>query len=255
MYPMTSAGFRGSYPSTLPVSATGLPRFAPPTLIPPHPGLPAHPSFSHHAIITPGPKQEVPHHGQDNNRWGHNVSPVHRLASLATTNDPLEFYRRHSAFNLDQKPLLKSNESSGGGSGNAGNGSSSVPNHVGGGNTGGGGGGAVSPPNNHHHNNNNNNHHPSSEHHGNNHQNHHVHQHNHGNAGSGGGARPSSTSSSNSNHHHHHYEKKAPKNSNHIKKPLNAFMLYMKEMRAKVVAECTLKESAAINQILGRRVS
>ena len=40
----------------------------------------------------------------------------------------------------------------------------------------------------------------------------------------------------------------------HIKKPLNAFMLYMKEMRAKVVAECTLKESAAINQILGRRV-
>jgi hypothetical protein len=29
-------------------------------------------------------------------------------------------------------------------------------------------------------------------------------------------------------------EKKKP----HIKKPLNAFMLYMKEMRAKVVAEC-----------------
>lgn len=40
----------------------------------------------------------------------------------------------------------------------------------------------------------------------------------------------------------------------HIKKPLNAFMLYMKDMRANVVAECTLKESAAINQILGRRV-
>uniref|UniRef100_A0A8C9RHG5 HMG box domain-containing protein n=1 Tax=Scleropages formosus TaxID=113540 RepID=A0A8C9RHG5_SCLFO len=40
---------------------------------------------------------------------------------------------------------------------------------------------------------------------------------------------------------------------NHIKKPLNAFMLYMKEMRAKVVSECMLKESAAINQILGRR--
>nr|NP_999640.1 HMG protein Tcf/Lef [Strongylocentrotus purpuratus]AAD45010.1 HMG protein Tcf/Lef [Strongylocentrotus purpuratus] len=39
----------------------------------------------------------------------------------------------------------------------------------------------------------------------------------------------------------------------HIKKPLNAFMLYMKEMRASVVKECTLKESAAINQILGRR--
>uniref|UniRef100_UPI00358FD5FC transcription factor 7-like 2 isoform X6 n=1 Tax=Myxine glutinosa TaxID=7769 RepID=UPI00358FD5FC len=39
----------------------------------------------------------------------------------------------------------------------------------------------------------------------------------------------------------------------HIKKPLNAFMLFMKEMRAKVIAECTLKESAAINQILGRK--
>ncbi|XP_056146454.1 transcription factor 7-like 1-B [Lampris incognitus] len=39
----------------------------------------------------------------------------------------------------------------------------------------------------------------------------------------------------------------------HIKKPLNAFMLYMKEQRANVVSECTLKESAAINQILGRR--
>lgn len=46
-------------------------------------------------------------------------------------------------------------------------------------------------------------------------------------------------------------EKKKP----HIKKPLNAFMLFMKEQRAKVVAECTLKESAAINQILGRKVS
>ena len=41
----------------------------------------------------------------------------------------------------------------------------------------------------------------------------------------------------------------------HIKKPLNAFMLYMKEMRPVVQAECTLKESAAINQILGRRVN
>ena len=46
----------------------------------------------------------------------------------------------------------------------------------------------------------------------------------------------------------------APKKP-HIKKPLNAFMLFMKEQRAKVAAECTLKESAAINQILGRRVS
>uniref|UniRef100_A0A4W5P702 Transcription factor 7 like 1a n=1 Tax=Hucho hucho TaxID=62062 RepID=A0A4W5P702_9TELE len=48
---------------------------------------------------------------------------------------------------------------------------------------------------------------------------------------------------------HGEKEEKKP----HVKKPLNAFMLYMKEQRPKVVAECTLKESAAINQILGRR--
>ena len=41
----------------------------------------------------------------------------------------------------------------------------------------------------------------------------------------------------------------------YVKKPLNAFMLFMKEMRPKVIEECTLKESAAINQILGRKVS
>ena len=40
----------------------------------------------------------------------------------------------------------------------------------------------------------------------------------------------------------------------HIKKPLNAFMLFMKEQRGQVVRECTLRESAAINQILGRKV-
>jgi len=32
-------------------------------------------------------------------------------------------------------------------------------------------------------------------------------------------------------------------------------MLYMKEKRPEVQRECTLKESAAINQILGRKVS
>ena len=41
----------------------------------------------------------------------------------------------------------------------------------------------------------------------------------------------------------------------HIKKPLNAFMLFMKEKRAEVMKDRTLKESAAINQILGKMVS
>ncbi len=31
-------------------------------------------------------------------------------------------------------------------------------------------------------------------------------------------------------------------------------MLFMKEQRSQVVQECTLRESAAINQILGRKV-
>ena len=55
----------------------------------------------------------------------------------------------------------------------------------------------------------------------------------------------------NADSHHMSSKKKVP----HVKKPLNAFMLFMKEMRAKVIEECALKESAAINQILGRRVS
>jgi len=41
----------------------------------------------------------------------------------------------------------------------------------------------------------------------------------------------------------------------YVKKPLNAFMLFMKEKRQRVIEECTLKESAAINQILGRKVT
>ncbi|XP_015259525.1 PREDICTED: lymphoid enhancer-binding factor 1-like [Cyprinodon variegatus] len=38
-----------------------------------------------------------------------------------------------------------------------------------------------------------------------------------------------------------------------VKKPLNAFMLYMKEMRQQVLQEGHEKESSAINRILGRR--
>jgi hypothetical protein len=78
------------------------------------------------------------------------------------------------------------------------------------------------------------------------HQSHH-HHHGHGHASQSSTSSSSCSSQSNS--------ERAKSNKPHIKKPLNAFMLYMKEMRAKVVAECTLKESAAINQILGRRVS
>ena len=54
---------------------------------------------------------------------------------------------------------------------------------------------------------------------------------------------------------HHDADAERHKQSPRIKKPLNAFMLFMKEMRPKVIEECSLKESAAINQILGRKVS
>ncbi len=75
---------------------------------------------------------------------------------------------------------------------------------------------------------------------------------------------PSFSSNSSSSHsishnpyefeHQLQREVKQPKKS-HIKKPLNAFMLFMKEQRTQVVQECTLRESAAINQILGRKVN
>jgi hypothetical protein len=52
----------------------------------------------------------------------------------------------------------------------------------------------------------------------------------------------------------HHFQGEYKQKKSHIKKPLNAFMLFMKEQRAQVVQECTLRESAAINQILGRKV-
>uniref|UniRef100_A0A1B6LC98 dTCF n=1 Tax=Graphocephala atropunctata TaxID=36148 RepID=A0A1B6LC98_9HEMI len=142
MYPIStaSAGFRSPYPTSLPITSSSLPsdlyRFSPSSLMAPHPGLSphSHPSLSHPAIVTPGPKQEL--------QSDHN----HRSS-------------------MDHK-----------------------------------------------------------------------NSHNDG-------------KSQDSGHTSNNQDKKKP----HIKKPLNAFMLYMKEMRAKVVAECTLKESAAINQILGRR--
>ncbi|CAF2040532.1 unnamed protein product [Rotaria magnacalcarata] len=73
----------------------------------------------------------------------------------------------------------------------------------------------------------------------------------------------SSSSSSSSNRHHQNYDG-SPRNLSalldaqrpkkpHIKKPLNAFMLYMKEQRARVIEECTLKESSAINKVLGQK--
>ncbi|XP_018646528.1 pangolin, putative [Schistosoma mansoni] len=66
------------------------------------------------------------------------------------------------------------------------------------------------------------------------------------------------TSNHNKDHCNQPHQQQPISNSNstkrvHIKKPLNAFMLFMKDMRPIVQEECTLKESAAINQILGKK--
>ncbi|XP_052860327.1 protein pangolin, isoforms A/H/I/S-like [Anopheles cruzii] len=74
-----------------------------------------------------------------------------------------------------------------------------------------------------------------------------------GNGSGGSGSSKKKCAADRTQHPQQQQHQNQQPNRPHIKKPLNAFMLYMKEMRAKVVAECTLKESAAINQILGRK--
>ncbi|KAF6726400.1 Protein pangolin, isoform J [Oryzias melastigma] len=45
----------------------------------------------------------------------------------------------------------------------------------------------------------------------------------------------------------------AKKTIEYIKKPLNAFMLYLKDQRPKVKAELNIKNSSALNKVLGER--
>lgn len=148
MYSMASGSRYSPFPGTIPLSTSNLTKFAPPTLIPPHPGIPTHPGLSH---LIAAPKPPVA------------SSPESSFLCNFSFRDVPNLNSSHSS------PSRKVNESH------------------------------------------------------------------------------STTNTSESSSHHN------DKKKNHIKKPLNAFMLYMKEMRSKVVAECTLKESAAINQILGRK--
>ncbi|XP_055533822.1 protein pangolin, isoforms A/H/I/S-like [Wyeomyia smithii] len=177
-----AAGFRNPYPASLQIY-TSLPsdfyRYSPGLL----PSVHSHPMLNpHHAIITPGPKQDLS--GPDSSRYGSG-----RSSNPPTIKQEGGEDAPHGRYSSNH------NRSS----------NNSHHNHE---------------QSNHNNNNNNNNHH---------------------NSGSG--------------QHRSLSDKEiaAEKKKNHVKKPLNAFMLYMKEMRAKVVAECTLKESAAINQILGRK--
>uniref|UniRef100_V5GV07 dTCF n=1 Tax=Ixodes ricinus TaxID=34613 RepID=V5GV07_IXORI len=176
MPPMASGGFRGSggYPSPLP-------RYTPPLL---PPGMMPH--SLHPALVTPGPKQELP-------------SPISDASPLLFPRHPLPMYPVESKAGGQKR------------GGDLVNGSSQGHN----------GHGLLTLQQQHHQQ----------------------------------GPQPTAPNhgSSQTQQQHNGTEKKPQKPANHVKKPLNAFMLYMKEMRAKVVAECTLKESAAINQILGRR--
>lgn len=178
-----ATGFRNPYPASLQIY-TSLPsdfyRYSPSLL----PSVHSHPMLnSHPAIITPGPKQDIP--GQDS-----------RFGSGRSSNPPT----------IKQE---SGEEGSQGGRYSSGHSRSS------------------------------NSHHNHSHHEQNNHSNNNNHHHHH----SGGGQHRSLSEK----------ELAMEKKKSHVKKPLNAFMLYMKEMRSQVVAECTLKESAAINQILGRK--
>ncbi|KAK2899934.1 hypothetical protein Q8A73_013063 [Channa argus] len=49
------------------------------------------------------------------------------------------------------------------------------------------------------------------------------------------------------------YNKPQDNDQPYIKKPLNAFMLFMKEQRQSVVAEINIRDNAAVNTVLGQR--
>ncbi|KAK2884764.1 hypothetical protein Q8A73_021238 [Channa argus] len=49
------------------------------------------------------------------------------------------------------------------------------------------------------------------------------------------------------------YNKRHDEDQPYIKKPLNAFMLFMKEQRQKVVAEIKIRDNATVNSVLGQR--
>lgn len=51
------------------------------------------------------------------------------------------------------------------------------------------------------------------------------------------------------------YEEQQDEDKPYIKKPPNAFMLFLKEQRSAVSAEIGVRESAVVNAELGKRVS
>jgi len=140
-----------------------------------------------------------------------------------------------------------------------------------------------SPPSSHNHNNSQANHSNPHTHHNNNNNSNHGSSVGRISSPSGRRSPPTTSSSSTtdsakpkvnqySNHNHndnlktvkHNYKhgtnidtgsNSSSASMSHVKKPLNAFMLFMKERRPAVVAQSALKESAQINQILGKEVS
>ncbi|CAG2158843.1 unnamed protein product [Oppiella nova] len=220
MYPMASGAFRGPYPGLGSVPTSGFPAFPRPPLIAPHPSLSGHPGLTHSLLAaSAGSKQH-----QD-------LAAAVAAATAGINSMNSHSHHSHSAHCTDNNI-------------NSGSGASNSRHSL--------------PPYSH-----------SSSHH-NFDQKPSLSRISNGSSttgtstgSSGGGGVRSPPNSTNSANHSlsspgtpDSFNGKISKHSKdkpHVKKPLNSFMLYMKEMRPKVVAECTLKESAAINQILGKR--
>lgn len=245
MYPMTSGGFhRPAYPTSLSASSqSSFSRFPGQPLIPPYPS----PLSQHHLLASSKSHNDFMAAILQNHQNHLDERALHPFTPSQLSH--LNFHHPHSpaaGMQLplplpDQKPLAhmslsRVNGSTGTGSpgGQSRSGSSPSPDckaKI---------AGSINVNNNrlNHVNQNHQNNNSSSN-----------------NASSNNNNHSSSNHSTSSNNSTSNNNNNSSKNAiGHVKKPLNAFMLYMKEQRTKVVAEHMLKESAAINQILGKKV-
>lgn len=220
---MTSSAFRGPYPGSLPaVSTASFTRFATPSLIPPyhhhlHPGHPL--SSAHHPFFGAGKNEFVAAMAASLGHH-HGFNQSHHLDASNSRVSLTPHYPHHGSFHAQAAHHVADHKPPSSLS-RLSNGSSA---------------GRTGSPS--------------------------GHSANHSVSSPGSDCKTSGKSGGHNHHHNNHSNGKLPNGNGpatppqqHVKKPLNAFMLYMKEMRTKVVAEYTLKESAAINQILGKKVS
>lgn len=224
------SAFRGPYPPSLPTVTSGsFSRFSPPTLIPPHPGLTGHPHhYHHHPSLTPHPSAFLTAGGPSRNHQ----ELAAAVAAASGVGGLSQSFEQHTSNSNNSRSSLPYSAHPGISNNNNNVDQKPTLSRL-------SNGSSTGSPSN------------SS-----------------GNPSANHSVSSPSTPDCNmkSNRNHIGSNANSPLNNNqmknnnknhppHVKKPLNAFMLYMKEMRAKVQSECTLKESAAINQILGKKVT